>query len=888
MHPPKIPNYSLGDLIGEGSTGSVWTASYGDQGGYALKAFKGLAINRQLLSDTLMKLYNDEPHEGIAKIFDFDLASPQAYVTMELFAEQVQLADGRNTFRPRNLEALCGAVGPNVARELTMQIAEAMAVLHRRRIPHCNLKPSNILFEPAAEEPGTTNTPRCPRTKISDIGLGMLGGIEQIDPGESLFYASPEQIRDPDHFFEGHAERWDVYAFGATIFRLFTGRFPRLDQEIEEFRRNRARELDLREPVDRQSFADALSTAGRMDWPSDPASAVEAAEREIINDCLSIDPADRPVDMREVLERFRDVANATRARAAAESAPIVPAKTSVASQPEEPLSALPVDSGAAPAQGSRKGKGGKKLPLALGLGAAAAAGIAAFFIVDKMGQDDDDTAGSSGGGSPLSSGNDTGLPQADEERTAVETKLASAMDDLRQSEGALDEVFALIVARDSDGNAIYTLPEGTLGTILNYYDEFISRHGDDEEMSEQVARALNNSAELNMILGDHTAARTNLLQAVGRLEGLEAGGGETGALLMRRAHVQQNLAEAELSCDRFESAVQSAKKANDLFRTLLDRNPSSAGANRAFARSSLELGRKMTRAGQGGEAGLYIDRSAGILEKMVAANQVNEGDLAMLAATHFERGRIERQLGDKQASMKSQIEAIDRYLALSESRPDSANHSFQLARAYSEAADLASMLGEPGDANSANKEASNILSSLASADPANGSYRFHLAKRLRASAQMLRDTGSSSKAREQQDKALVLLQDLHKSHPKNPEYCYEYSILSGIQADLYGEASKKAEAVTLGQQAVGLMQSLLNDDLDPERNNAKRVRYRHALAALYGKLGHHQQRAGNKDTAQHCFEKALKQYETLVGGNAEDKTALGGIDWAKDRLKRLK
>ena len=84
------------------------------------------------------------------------------------------------------------------------------------------------------------------------------------------------------------------------------------------------------------------------------------------------------------------------------------------------------------------------------------------------------------------------------------------------------------------------------------------------------------------------------------------------------------------------------------------------------------------------------------------------------------------------------------------------------------------------------------------------------------------------------------------------------------------------------------MQQLLNDDVDVESNNAKRPKYRHALAALYGKLGHHTEIAGDKDGAKHCFEKALKQYETLAQENAGDKTATEGIAWANNRLSRFK
>ena len=89
MSRPKIPGYFIDELIGEGSTGSVWTAKSQGKSKFAIKSLRGIAVNRQVLSDSLVKIYKNSPHPGIAKIHDFDLASPQAYITMELYAETV-------------------------------------------------------------------------------------------------------------------------------------------------------------------------------------------------------------------------------------------------------------------------------------------------------------------------------------------------------------------------------------------------------------------------------------------------------------------------------------------------------------------------------------------------------------------------------------------------------------------------------------------------------------------------------------------------------------------------------------------------------------------------------------------------------------------------------
>ena len=854
MHPPEIPDYTLSEFIGEGCTGSVWVASYQAQAPVAMKVFKGLAINRQLLSDSLVKVFKGSTHPGIVKIHDFDLASPRAYVTMDLCGEEVQLADGRTVLRPRTLESLCGALPSAAAWRIAEQIADAVASLHRKRIIHANLKPSNVLFADGEN----------PRAMISDFCQGMLGGIEQIDAGESMFYAPPEQLNDADHFFQGRAELWDVYRFGATVFRLLTGDFPRLNEGIATLRQENSRELDIRQPIDPDKIAVALESEPDINWPSEPDSDLEKSRRHIVERCLRLDPEERYVDLREVLEAFRDVDSEHERREQLEGFRSTQDEFAV------------------------KAKRAKRRATLFGIGAAAAAAVAVFALVNRSGGSKNEDGAAKNPGNPVPGASETpDLIAERNARVAAESRLTGATDDLQQTQAALDTMFEMITARDAEGNPLYILPDGALGTVLNYYDEFAKRHTSRPEMADAVAHALNNSGELNLMLGDLSAARTNLSGAAELLSKLETGGGEAGDLLIRRAIVYSNLSDAYTASRMPTAAIESAKQATTIFTQLSERNPTSRRGSRLLAKSALSLARKMNDGNQPGVAGIYIEKSLAVLNGIEADKKINESDLAALAAASFESGRVERALGNREDAVKDQIEAIDRYLALLEARPEVEDYQFQLARAYGEAADLAALLGEPGEAKTANAEAADLLRNLADATPDNPAYRFLLAKRLRATSTAMRNSSGASKALAEQEKALILLEDLVGSHPKVPKYAYELAIVSGIQADLLGEAAKKDEAITRGRRSVDLMQSLLAEDLDPESNGAKRPKYRHALAALYGKLGHHTERAGDKPAAGHCFQKALKQYQVLAAGDPNDKTASGGVAWAEDRIKRL-
>ena len=97
--------------------------------------------------------------------------------------------------------------------ELTHTIARAVEYAHGRGVIHRDLKPSNVLL--AAD--GTL--------KIADFGLAKLLDVESnmTASGDALgtpSYMAPEQTRGK------FSERTDIYALGAILYELLTGRPP--------------------------------------------------------------------------------------------------------------------------------------------------------------------------------------------------------------------------------------------------------------------------------------------------------------------------------------------------------------------------------------------------------------------------------------------------------------------------------------------------------------------------------------------------------------------------------------------------------------------------------------------------------------------------------------
>jgi outer membrane protein assembly factor BamB/tRNA A-37 threonylcarbamoyl transferase component Bud32 len=144
-------------------------------------------------------------HPAIPKIFDYFSESSRSYLILEFI-------EGQNM--EHILEERRGVFPQEQVAEWGLQICDVLSYLHSRKPPVIfrDIKPGNLILRPDG------------RLMVIDFGIAKV--FEHGQRGTMIGtegYSPPEQYR-------GIAEpRGDLYALGATLHHMLTGRDPRLE-----------------------------------------------------------------------------------------------------------------------------------------------------------------------------------------------------------------------------------------------------------------------------------------------------------------------------------------------------------------------------------------------------------------------------------------------------------------------------------------------------------------------------------------------------------------------------------------------------------------------------------------------------------------------------------
>lgn len=263
---PKLSEmkYRVVSPLGNGAGSTILLISDKTAGGkrYALKVVKRQDADDDIYIAQARVEYEAAQklnHSAIAKIYD--IRTKRSWFRLSGVELLMEYVDGKTL---DELEA------PAMDQLILVfnQVVSALAHMHRRGVYHGDLKPSNIMLSKTGQ------------VKLIDFGTAWIKGEEKNRIQGTPQFIAPEQVAE-----RVVDERTDIYNLGATMYRMFTGRF--VQQGL---------------PKTGESGSRKIASPIQIN-PKIPGTL-----NETIMACLEISPERRPAGMFEIKHQLAAVA----------------------------------------------------------------------------------------------------------------------------------------------------------------------------------------------------------------------------------------------------------------------------------------------------------------------------------------------------------------------------------------------------------------------------------------------------------------------------------------------------------------------------------------------------------------------------------------------------
>jgi eukaryotic-like serine/threonine-protein kinase len=804
-----LDSVNLGLSLGAGASGEVFAVE-GRESEFVVKRFNSLAIDRQFLMRNFSRLEEMPGLHGSPRVLDHRFDKAPYAVLME-----------RVTGTPLTK---AGSMKEAAAWSIIRQLAEILGHAHKHGVYHGHLHPGNILL---------TGEGRVKSPLVTDYGSGLVGDLHHINLGESAFYAAPEQLLSGGKpWGEGRLQRWDVYSFGLIAFSLINERLPRGLRYLKERQRLLGSSGGRPVAIDLQAYVDDLYHDPSVAWGSTFALGQEFRLcREVIDRCLSLNPQERPVDLREVRNQFRQLEY----RFALEDA-------------EERV-----------VKERRKQKaklfGARAIAACLGLSFLGAT----YYLVDYLRK------------TYFFQNKVSELDQMVVTQRAhihhLDERWADTVTDLKQSREAADSFFQQMARGDNAGDSgVASIKKEELEKSRAYYLKTLADVGESDETMLERARALHSLAHIEQKMALRENAIGHFRSAIKAFDDsarLSHADADTATDIQRRLADSYESLSSLVENPLGDEALAILEKAVHHFDAVIRLRPDDDSIVTRQAGTTFKLGRAYDAHREYDKAIRAYSLSAELAEALRQGSGNAAHLTELVGKLQFQAARSLRLAGRSDDAINAHVAAMETIEQLRGVNGFTPLQSIQLAASYIELGELfVAKAATPEDLDQLYNEALRLVTALNTGSPGDVEVAILLCRSLSHLGALEREDGQWSAGYRMSVRGVEALRIALESAPAHVEGTLMLAEARIRHLDFL--ESERAAAIKVAQKGVETAESaseILNQESGVEEPLLSL--YRERLSGIFRQYGEVCKKLGESDLSRRCLEQSAVQVSFL-------------------------